>query len=236
MATRFLEPGEIAGLVPMRRLLAEFGFTVNTRTRRGPCLIPSHEHTNSTPTVFSWRDDGRWYCFSRSDGGDRISLVMAVKNCSFREALTFLANLAGVVYRRNVFSRPDFERARLERKLQRRDAQHLLALERNAWHNAQDEVLGLEAIRHAASRRLSAIRGGEPERFPGEEELAWKALAEVSQQIPRATARYCAISFAPTRDRFIYVLHPQTLEAAADEALEKGFVTNARRYRFEIPL
>src|SRR5712691_2912375 len=86
---------EIAVLVPTAQLLAALGFDVNERTRRCACIL----HGGANPTAFSWREDGRWHCFSCGRGGDRIALVRAVCGCSFREAVTFLAQLAGVEYR-----------------------------------------------------------------------------------------------------------------------------------------
>lgn len=223
MAARFLEAGEISALVPMPKLLSALGFQVSVRTRRGRCPIPSHAHNYpSSPTAFSWRDDGRWFCFSRNDGGDRISLVMAVNACMFRQAVAFLASLAGVEYRRTLLSRPDFERARREKRSLHRDAQKVLALEHKAWRKAQDDLHGLEAIRRSANGRLTAIRWGGPERFTGEEELCWQALAEVYRQLPRAAVRYQAISFAPAKKRFLYAVNSQELEAAVNEGMDDG--------------
>lgn len=99
---------EISALVAMPDLLAGLGFAVNERTRRAPCLL----HSGSNPTAFSWRDDGRWHCFSCGTGGDRIALVRAAKRCSFREAVGFLAGVAGVEFHSRRVSRREIARTR----------------------------------------------------------------------------------------------------------------------------
>ncbi len=141
------EVREIAAIVPMPRLLESLGFQVKERTRRGPCVIPSHAHGGSNPSVFSWREDGHWYCFSRSVGGDRIALVRAVRECSFREALAFLAALAGIDYRQQKISRADLQRS--ERRRERAS--------RAAWH-IRDEVLRLRSHYGEALRRTERLQ------------------------------------------------------------------------------
>lgn len=109
---------ELAALVPMSRLLAELGFAVSERTRRAPCVL----HSGSNPSAFSWRDDGRWHCFSCGEGGDRIALVRAVRQCSFREAVAFLAALSGVGCRLRRVSRREFAETRRRRERAERAA------------------------------------------------------------------------------------------------------------------
>jgi hypothetical protein len=100
-------------LVPMTQLLGALGFQVNECTRRAACVL----HRGSNPTSFSWQEDGRWHCFACGAGGDRIALIRIVRSCSFREAMSFLALLAGVTYSPRIYSRlkPDQLRARRER-------------------------------------------------------------------------------------------------------------------------
>ena len=107
---------EIATLVPMARLLESLGFVVNKRTRRAPCLL----HSGSNPTAFSWTEAGLWHCHSCGRGGDRITLVRETRKCSFREAVEFLASLAGVNHRTrrvsgHVIAQRQYQRARAER-------------------------------------------------------------------------------------------------------------------------
>ena len=102
---------EISALVAMPRLLVVLGFAVNERTRRGTCPV----HGGSNPSAFSWRHDGRWYCFSCGAGGDKIALVRAVRKCSFREAIALLAALAGVEFRFRRVSREEIAQTQRRR-------------------------------------------------------------------------------------------------------------------------
>ena len=118
-----------------------------------------------------------------------------VRHCSFREAVEFLAALAGVEYRPRLVLRGTLERQKRHRERETAEADALLALEFVAWCEARALVLQLEAIRRNAGKRLQAIHRGEQERWTGETDLAWEALAEVYRQLPRAVAAYNAISF-----------------------------------------
>ena len=104
--------------MPMGRLFGALGIETNERTRRGPCLL----HSGSNPTAFAWRDDGRWHCFSCGAGGDRIALVRAVRQCSFREAVEFLAALSGVEYHFRRISRREIAQIRRRREQAERAA------------------------------------------------------------------------------------------------------------------
>lgn len=99
-------PHEISAAVDMSRLLEALGLGVNLRTRRCACQL----HGGSNLSAFAWTDSGLWRCHSCGRGGDRIALVRAARRCSFREAVHFLAEVAGVAYTRplelKVVSRP----------------------------------------------------------------------------------------------------------------------------------
>lgn len=131
----------------MPELLAELGFRVNTRTRRGPCVI----HGGDNPLAFHWEETGEWFCFTRCGrGGDKIALVRAVRRCGFREAVTFLAGLGGVQYAPGHVPRAEIERRRQLR----------LRAGRAAWH-AYDEIARLrryytDAL-HRSDRLCAAI-------------------------------------------------------------------------------
>jgi len=139
----------------MRRLLAALEIEANERTHRGPCRILSHGHSGANASVFSWRDNGCWYCFARSVGGDRIALVRAVRQCSFRDAMDFLAALAGVQYRPQRLSVAEVHRAQ-----QTRDRAN-----RSAWlvHDAIIHMRGYYGDALRRTERLQArvgMRGG----------------------------------------------------------------------------
>ena len=87
--------------MPPALLLSMLGFEVNEKTRRCACIL----HGGSNRTAFSWTEVGLWKCHSCGAGGDRIALVKAVRRCSFRGAVEFLAALAGVKFRSGRVSR-----------------------------------------------------------------------------------------------------------------------------------
>jgi hypothetical protein len=159
-----------------------------------------------------------------------------MKQCSFREAIAFLAALAAVEYQPGIASREEIERQRRIREREESEADALLGLEFSAWRNARDELLQLEAVRRNAGKRLDALYRGALKRWPGEAEWAWEALAMVYQQMPRAAARYYVISFAQPSERFAFSLDAEARETLIDEALERGWVADSKGYRFEVQL
>lgn len=160
---------EVAELVPMSRLLEALGIEANTSARRTRCVI----HGGSNPTAFAWREDGRWHCFSCGTSGDRIALVRAVRQCSFREAMYFLAALSGVEYQARSVSRREIEhtqqlRARAERaawriadEIGRLRGYHMDALQRTERLQMQigNELLrsSTESARDSAWTRLARL-------------------------------------------------------------------------------
>ncbi len=124
------DPREISALVPMTTLLRALGFESNGRARRCACIV----HGGSNPTAFSWREDGRWHCFSCGRGGDRIALVLAARGCGFLQAVEYLAQLAGVSH--SPERRSPSEVAQLRARRQRAEAA--------AWR-VRDEALRLRA-------------------------------------------------------------------------------------------
>ena len=163
------EAREIAALVPMLRLLATLGFEVNERIRRCACRL----HGGSNLTAFAWHEDGRWRCFSCGRGGDKIALVREARQCSFREALEFLAGLAGVQFRFRRASRRELGQAR-----RRRDR-----AERAAWRIA-DEIGRLRRYYTDALHRAEGLywRIGKRLRLAlalEEQDACWDALARL---------------------------------------------------------
>lgn len=225
-------PREIAGLVEMPVLLHELGFGANERTRRAPCIL----HTGSNSTAFSWRDDGRWHCFSCERSGDKIALVRAVKSCSFREAVEFLASLAGVEYSPSRLSARESQRAMVTRAKTDHAARALADAEFSAWREARDNLHRLLALRRNAAARLLAIAGGAPLRFPGEVQVAWEVLKTVADGIARADTAYCLVSFAAPIERYAFVLHPERRDEMVEAALERGYVADEKGYRFQVAI
>jgi len=216
----------------MAALLEALGFRVDTRSHRSECLL----HKGSNPSAFSWTETGLWRCHSCGAGGDRIALVQAIRKCGFREAAEFLAQLAGVALETGKVSREAILRENRERQTFQDNALALVRVERALWNEARNAVLRLEAIGRNAGRRLNEIGAGGPERFSGEAEWCWAAIAEVSRQMPRAAAAYAIASFGKFGDRLRFALDTKAGGRMAGAALDCGYVADERGRRFEVML
>ncbi len=184
MAARFLNPREIALLVPMPRVLTALGFAVNERTRRAPCIL----HGGSNVSAFSWTETGLWKCHSCGEGGDRIALIRAVRDCSFRGAVDFLATLAGVTYSHQKQSRAEIEQSRNHRK----------RAEQAAWE-LFDKVAALRSYYADALRRAERLATRIMERANQTDDLdaGWDALSRLG---PALTFFLAAFDFSWSPD------------------------------------
>jgi hypothetical protein len=131
-------------------------------------------HGGSNPWAFSWRDDGRWHCFHCNQGGGKIALVRAVRRCGFREAVEFLAALAGVEYLGRRISPQGI--ARMRARHERADAA--------AW-DIQDRFLKLQSGYARALRMVEGLQRAIGERLGREvqserAESLWAMLARVA--------------------------------------------------------
>jgi len=224
---------QIAALVPMVVLLAALGFTVNPHTRRCACIL----HGGNNPTALSWTvDSGLWRCHSCGAGGDRIALVRAVRQCSFREAVEFLAGIVGVEYHAGKLSRTEFERARQQREAELATARLLVDAEQTVLQETRETVWALNDLRRNVSRRLNELENGKPERWPGETDWAWEVLRFVYGAIARVDTAYCIAALSAPIERAAFALHPEQREAMIQAALEHGYVVDSNGYRFEVSL
>jgi hypothetical protein len=223
---------QICGLVKMSDLLTYLGFKVNERTRRGPCLL----HGGNNPTSFSCTDDGRWHCHACGKGGDKLALIQAVRNCSFKEALQFLAGLAGVDATLTPELRRELEQRRRKRRRLERAAQKLLAIEQSVMLDFRDEIHRLEGVRRNAGRRLACLRRGGKERFAGECEAAWTALESVSLQMPHLVVGYYISALACQAERVRFALQPEQREEMIEDVLIKGLIKTGDNSFMEIIL
>ena len=65
------------------------------KSLRGCCPL----HGEKTPSFYVSPDEGYWKCFGCGKGGDVIKFVEEIEKVSFREALTYLAEIAGIELR-----------------------------------------------------------------------------------------------------------------------------------------
>ena len=200
-------------------LLENLGIQFNHRIRRGPCPV----HEGSNPTAFTYKGR-RFHCFSCGWHGDGIDLVQEVRGIGFREALKFLADMAGVEIDDSLEARQEFAKQRAERRKVEEAARRLRAIERQVRGQYKNEIHDLEAIKERYGKRLGELNGGASERSVGEEGFLWTALEFVSKCLPRALAGYTITSFANTSDRARFALHAEAREPMIDAALLAGHV------------
>ena len=137
----------LARMVPIRQLLSMLGACVRNSKRADCALCKGH----STGTV-SYREH-IWHCHRCQAGGDVFSLVQAVKQCDFPEALKSVADMAGV----NLHDHPsngDMRREMAVRQEEReriqRAAETLAAMERGLRRECRDRI-------HLAERKVTAL-------------------------------------------------------------------------------
>ena len=228
----FVAAKDVAALVRMPDLLDSLGIQVNARTRRASCLL----HNGSNPSAFSWRDDGVWFCFTCGKGGDKLTLVQAVRRCSFLNALHFLAALAGVEWAalNTAEVRQQLAEARKEAQRVKVASQKLQRLERDLLLAARDELLSLHKLRRDAGARLAALRRGARPRFADEEAVAWDALGLVAEQELAVSAKYLLLAFCAPTVRSRYALHPEQRRALTDEVLTTGVIVDEKGRVMEV--
>ena len=87
-----------------------------------------------------------------------------------------------------------------------------------------DQIQHLEQLRRGAAERLRAHDQGALERFKGEADHAWNALAVVAERLPLVIAAYYLTVFGSIEERFHFICHPEVRKHMAPSALERGYV------------
>jgi len=78
-------------LVGIADVLRHFGY--DARSERGRTVCPIHHGSN--PSAFSYTPQV-YHCFACSAGGDIFELLSVLRACTFREAIAYAAQLAGL--------------------------------------------------------------------------------------------------------------------------------------------
>ncbi len=178
--------------------------------------------------------DKLWHCFRCGRGGDVFTLVEQVRNCSFREALNFVASIAGVELANSTEVRRELAEAKKKAQRVKTATKKLQSLERDLLLTTREEVLSLHKLRRDAGARLAALRRGAKPRFLGESELAWSALALVAGQELRAVATYTFLAFASPADQAHFALNPRERERMVDAVLTTGAVVDEKGRVMEV--
>lgn len=71
--------------------------TAGGKNLKGNCPL----HGEKTPSFYVSPSEGYWKCFGCGKGGDVVTFIQEIEKVSFREALVYLAEIAGVSVRMN---------------------------------------------------------------------------------------------------------------------------------------
>jgi hypothetical protein len=225
-----LRPREISAALPMPPLLEALGIPVNLHSHRSACPV----HVGDNPTAFSWTDSGLWHCFTCHAGGDKIALVRAIKKCSYRGAVEFLASVSGVSVSYVKLSREQISDEKIERARTEIAARELRAREIGLHVAFSEEHRSLLNIRYQAGNRLARIAKGAPERFARETDFAWEALAFVATRLWVVTASLELLAFGPQELRSQFVLRPENRQTIVEEILLTGYTLDDKGHLREV--
>jgi DNA primase len=117
-------------------------------------LCPYPDHQEKTPSFSVTPDQGFYYCFGCSRGGDTIKLVMDLKSLDFAEAVSYLADRSGVDLQFEGGGDPGAAR---ERTLRRRAIHRALAAATVYYHKyllISDTPEAQRARRYLNDRRI----------------------------------------------------------------------------------
>ncbi|WP_053058153.1 DNA primase [Rubrobacter aplysinae] len=112
-------------------------------------LCPFPDHSEKTPSFSVTPDKGFYYCFGCQRGGDAIKLVSELRNLSFVESISYLADRSGIELEYEGNS-PEEARAARERNERRRSGYKALAAAAAYYHKYLSE---------ASSDSATAARG-----------------------------------------------------------------------------
>jgi hypothetical protein len=170
-------------------MLRELGWRVRPRNR-ADCRLCSGR---STGTV-SFRERV-WHCHRCHAGGSVYDLVMAARGCSFREALSLVAGIAGVPLQRDVpaaEAKRQLQAQRQWRERTRRAAEGLAAAEKQLWLKCRDRI-------HQCDRVLAGAG-------PWTERLWQRAQAALVLQRDFLLPAHTVLSFGAVAERTRFVM------------------------------
>jgi len=130
---------EVKSRIDIVELAAEAGVKLRRSGRTYSGFCPFHSNTR-TPAFVIWPETGTWRCFGEcNDGGDIFKFLMKRENIDFREALTRLAQRAGV----------QLEDLQTQRPEQKEENQRLRALLEDAVTFYRHQLLNTPAGKFA---------------------------------------------------------------------------------------
>jgi hypothetical protein len=145
-------------------------------------------HASKSKTSFRLNlESGAFRCFGcGAKGGDVLSFARLRYHLDFRQAAGYVGALLEVT----PAERKRIDKASRERKRAEATAAAEKEDERHERLEARDWLHALESLYAEAASRLSELRQGAPEDFPGESEYCLLIMSEELDRIRQAETRY----------------------------------------------
>jgi hypothetical protein len=186
----------LKNMVPTDAVLDSLGIPVNTRTHRAPCPV----HGGNNPSAFAWTEAGLWHCHSCNAGGDAIELIRRVKGCSFKDAVSHLANVSGVTVAIETLGPGEIEKRRKLRanaKGAALDYYHAIITLRG---EAGNRLRRCERLTIKCRNRLNA------EKDPDRRKVLWTVLGTLEPMLTEFEATYDFLFSAKADDLITHIL------------------------------
>jgi CHC2-type zinc finger protein len=149
------------------------------------CNFP--DHPDRTPSMCWNLATGKFRCYGCGRHGDAIDYLTIRYGMDFKQAARSLG-----VWRDEITKDQSRELRRLQNQRERQRAKEAARKEQERQQQiaARDQLHRLENDYSQASVRLSRLRRGAPERYRGEEGLAWWFLSDALPRIREAEFTY----------------------------------------------
>jgi hypothetical protein len=207
-----IDARELAQHVTIRAVLEALGLRMRSERRADCPRCKGHSvgTISFTPTLC--------FCHRCHAGGDVFELVKQVRQCDFKSALHFVANIAGVRVHGRRPSRAEIGRQRRDRERLGRAAERLAGEERRLRLGYASECRNLADLARRTALRLrpdADTDAGDAARC--ERLLAWLPSAQ-----RRAQGAFNVIAFAPVAVRARFALEPAERRAMIEAAVLDG--------------
>jgi hypothetical protein len=192
-------------------------------------------HCEKTPSFCVNPARGRAHCFGCGWDVDIFSFVQQIKNLTFRQTVKYLAERLEINLN-NQTTPEETSRAGSEQEGLEHATRALAEAESAALREMRENLHQLLALQRNAGARLDTVDNGARLRWLGEPEWVWEALRVVADELPRADAAYCIAAFAAPAERYAFALYPERRAEMTEAALERGYMADARGYRFQVAI
>ena len=213
--TSTLDAQQVRRMVSVRQVLAAVGAKI-TSDKRAACPL-----CRGSARLTLAYTDSVWYCHRCGKGGDVFRLVEEVEGSGFREALTFVAGLAGISAgeSQSESSRRNMRERIAERARAQRAAETLAAAERPLRIQYRNEIHKLDEVERLTSRRLENAL----QRSPAPEQL-WRQLQASVELRWAVVAGYSVLAFGSIEERARFVTRPWERHAIIKQVLQSGSI------------